>query len=160
MRDIDASSIVYGWDNYPIEQFPKVWDWLAMQIKSGELTISKVAMDEVESVSPDCAAWLKEQGIERKTVDNAIAATAVSIKNDLGIANDNYHQEGVGENDIFIIATAKVTGVELISDENRQNTLPANTKKYKIPAVCAMPTVSVNCINFVDYIKQSNQVFG
>ena len=53
-----------------------------------------------------------------------------------------------------------VTGVELISDENRQNTLPANAKKYKIPAVCAMRTVSVNCINFVDYIKQSNQVFG
>ena len=160
MRDTDASSIIYGWDNYPIEQFPKLWDWIGAQIADGELAISRVAFDEVETVSPECAGWLRDQDITRKDVTNETANKALSIKNELGIQNDNYHSEGVGENDIFIISTAKVSNVELISDENRQATLPDNQRRYKIPAVCAMPSVSVTCINFVEYIKQSNQVFG
>ena len=160
MRDVDASSIVYGWDNYPIHQFPALWDWVAEQIIERWLSISRVAFDEVTTVSPECADWLRENDILRKDVTNEIIITAVEIKNQLGIQNDNFHPKGVGENDILIIATAKVAGVELISDESRQTTLPPALPRYKMPAVCALPNVAVPCISFIDYIKQSNRRFG
>ena len=160
MRDIDASSIVYGWDNYPIGQFPGLWNWIADQITSRELSMSRVAYDEVSVVSPECTEWLRNCEIVRREITNEIINAALAIKSELGIQNDNFHVDGVGENDILIIASAKVSGVELISDENKQETLPHNLRKYKMPAVCKMQSVAVSCINFVEYIKQSNRVFG
>ena len=59
MRDVDASSIVHGWDNYPITQFPALWDWLAEQIADGQISISRIAFDEVATVSPANADWLR-----------------------------------------------------------------------------------------------------
>lgn len=160
MRDVDASSIVYGWDNYPITQFPALWDWVAEQITEQQLSISRIAYDEVVIVSPECADWLRQNNILRKDVTNEVITTAMEIKDQLGIQNDNFHPNGVSENDLFIIATAKVSGVQLISDENKQTTLPPTLPRYKIPAVCALQSVAVPCINFVEYIKQSNRRFG
>lgn len=160
MRDVDASSIVYGWDNYPITQFPALWDWVAEQIAEHQLSISRIAYDEVAIVSPECADWLRQRDILRKDVTNEVIGAAMAIKGQLGIQNDNFHPNGVGENDIFIIATAKVSGAQLISDENKQTTLPPSLPRYKIPAVCALQTVAVSCISFVEYIKQSNRRFG
>jgi len=38
--------------------------------------------------------------------------------------------------------------------------LPDIPKKRKIPAVCTMPEVAVPCINFIEYIKRTDEVFG
>ena len=86
-------------------------------------------------------------------------AEAVTIKTSLGIKADKYHGNGVGENDILIMAAAKVLGVELISNENRQTTEPVVMAKRKIPSVCRLPKVAVVCIDFLDYIKGFGQVF-
>ena len=101
MRQIDASSIIHGWDNYPIEQFPTLWTWIASQTHNGSLAMSRVAFDEVSHVSEECAEWLKEQGIEQKPVNNDILVMASSIAKDLGIYNDAYHSLGVDENDLL-----------------------------------------------------------
>ena len=47
MRVFDASSMIYAWDNYPVQQFPGLWEWMADQISTEELQISAVAFDEV-----------------------------------------------------------------------------------------------------------------
>jgi hypothetical protein len=160
MQVFDASSIVYGWDNYPLEIFPRLWDVLAGMITNGEITMSQVCFEEVEHVSPDCAAWLHDQGITRHAVGNEIVNAAMAIKANLGIAGDAYHADGVDENDVIAIATSKVLGVAIVSDEARQPNLPANIKRYKIPAVCDMQAVQVDCVGFLDFIKGLNQIFG
>ena len=81
------------------------------------------------------------------------------IKGLLDIAGDAYHSKGVDENDILIIAAARVHRGELVSNEARQQ-LPDIAKKRKIPAVCDMPEVAVPCINFIEYIKRTDEVFG
>lgn len=58
MLVVDASSIIYAWDNYPILQFPGLWIWLAGQFAEKQLVLSRVAYDEVGNKAPDCAAWL------------------------------------------------------------------------------------------------------
>lgn len=159
MRVFDASSVIYAWDNYPIDQFPPLWDWMASQIEAKELIMPSVAFDEVNHKTPDCGVWLKDNNLEQLAINNAILQDAKRIKGLLGIVDDNYHPKGVGENDILIIATARQHGAELVSDEERQTNLPQVSSKRKIPAVCVMQTVSVSCINFIEYIKASGAVF-
>lgn len=109
--------------------------------------------------APDCGEWLKEQSVKRLGVNNVILKDALRIKGLLGIADDQYHPKDVGENDILIIATARAHQAELVSDERRQTGLPQAPSKRKIPAVCAMTEVDVPCINFIDFIRRSGQVF-
>jgi hypothetical protein len=158
MRVFDASSMIYAWDNYPIGQFPGLWEWMAGQIESKQLVMPSVAFDEVNHKTPDCGEWLKENNLERLEINNAILQDAKRIKGLLGIVNDKYGG-GVGENDILIVAVARLHGAELVSDEGKQPNPPKIPSNRKIPAVCAMHTVSVSCINFLEYIKASGAIF-
>lgn len=158
MQAFDASSMIYAWDNYPEGQFPGLWSWMCDQITSAEFVMSKVAFDEVKQKMPECATWLKQNDLKCLRTTNGTLQIAVMIKELLSIENDQYG-DGVGENDILIVASAKEHHHELVSNERRQATLPQNTKNYKIPAVCAMRRVDVTCIPFIDLIKQSGTVF-
>lgn len=158
MQVFDASSMIYAWDNYPILQFPGLWQWMATQIAEGSIVIPSVAFDEVEHKYQECADWLREKEIEKVSVTNAILQDALRIKGLIGVVGDKYHPKGVDENDIIIISTALNCRAELISNEGRKQR-PDVIAKSKIPAVCAMPDVSVPCINFLEYIKRSNTVF-
>jgi hypothetical protein len=120
MPVFDASSMIYAWDNYPIKQFPPLWNWIASQIERNILLMPRVAFDEVADKAPDRGDWLKENELELIEVNNAILEDALRIKGLLLIVGDNYHAKGVGENDIFIIATARAHKAELVSDEARR----------------------------------------
>lgn len=159
MRVFDASSMIYAWDNYPVRQFPPLWEWMARQIEAKQLVMPTVAFKEVQDKTPDCGVWLRDNNLEQLAISNAILQDAKRIKGLLGIVGDNYHAKGVGENDILIIATARAHGAELVSDEERQITLPQVSSKRKIPAVCDMAGIAVHCINFIEYIKRSEEVF-
>lgn len=159
MRAFDASSMIHAWDNYPIGQFPPLWEWMASQMKAKNLVMPSVALDEVNHKTPDCGLWLKENDLGQLAVSNAIAQEAKRIKGMLGIVGDSYNSRGVGENDILIIATARLHGRVLVSEEAQQPIKPKELSNSKIPAVCVMPTISVPCINFIKYIKASGEVF-
>lgn len=159
MRAFDASSMIYAWDNYPIDQFPGLWEWIAEQVGAQQICMPDVALDEVLNKVPECCAWLKENGLLVIPIGNAAVREAMRIKDLLGIEGDKYHPKGVGENDIFIIATARLQEIELVSDEERQQVAPQVESKRKIPSVCGIPDVNVRCINFLDYIKNSGAVF-
>ncbi|MCB4779142.1 MAG: DUF4411 family protein [Sulfurovum sp.] len=156
---IDASSIIYGWDNYPIEQFPGLWEWLCEEVRGGNLCIPRVAFDEVKNKSEECSKWMQGCNIQKFAVTNDILRTAVEIHELLGIENENYHPKGVGENDIVIVAIAKIMETVLVSNESIQISLPQERKKYKIPAVCHLSKVDVKCIDFLKYLKESGRVF-
>ncbi len=159
MQVIDASSIIYAWDNYPENLFPKLWDWIADEIAHGRLAIPGVAFEEVGHKIPECAEWLKAHEINRLPGSASILAEAMRIKGAVGIRDDDYHPKGVGENDLIIIATALEHGAELISDEQRQPNPPKEPRRRKIPAVCAMPGVNVQHITFIEYFKRAGTVF-
>jgi predicted nucleic acid-binding protein len=158
MQAFDTSSIVYAWDNYPIEQFPQLWGWLSIQVGIPEIVMSSVAFDEVSNVSPECFDWLRDAGIQQVPVTDEIAQTALDLKTALEI--EIQFGVGVGENDLFIIATSAVHGYGLVSNEALQPQLPQQKAKYKMPAVCAMNNCNVTCISFLDFVKSSGAVFG
>jgi predicted nucleic acid-binding protein len=160
LQTFDASSLIHAWDNYPPEQFPPMWRWVADQITAGEFTVPHVAYEEVAAKTPECAAWLKNVRIQRLPITAVIIQQALKIKNALGIQEDSYHPKGVGENDILIIATAAISDAELISNEARQTRIPDIAAKRKIPSVCAMAEVQVRCLSFIEMVRASGEVFG
>jgi len=158
MLVFDTSSIVHAWDNYPIDQFPSLWTWLAGEFDSRNICLSEVVLGEVEEVSPDCHTWLGNQDVNYLPISDQIATEAVGYKALLEIGA--HFGGGVGENDLFIVATARVYGVELVTNEALQKTLPKTKANYKIPALCAMQEVKVTSCNFLDYLRRSKVVFG
>ncbi|WP_256843608.1 DUF4411 family protein [Pseudomonas aeruginosa] len=58
------------------------------------------------------------------------------------------------------MATAKLHGCELVTDEAFQPSLSKLKRNWKIPAVCNMEGVQTPWIDFLDYIKRSQAVFG
>nr|WP_242523111.1 DUF4411 family protein [Thiocystis minor] len=150
--------MIHAWDNYPLRQFPGLWEWMADQIAKKHLVMPDVAFEEVMGKTPDCGQWLKDNHLERLDINNAVLQEAMRLKGLLGIVGDQYHVKGVGENDILIIATALVYQAKLVSDEGMQHStvIPA---KRKIPTVCAMPEVAVSCVKFIEFIKRSGTIF-
>ncbi len=132
---------------------------MAAQMDNHDIVMPSVAVTEVVHVAPECAKWLGENDLNQIPMSNAILQDALRIKNLLGIVGDKYGG-GVDENDLFIIATARSVSARLISSESFQAVPPKAMHNYKIPTVCAMATVNVDCINFVEFVKQSKTVFG
>ena len=150
--------MLHAWDNYPEAHFPSFWNWISTEIANNRIGMSVVAFAEVGHMAPDCHTWLNNCGLQALAVTNDILQEANNIKNLLGIVNDNYHADGVDENDLVIIATAKVNGFELVSEEN-QPTAPQNRRRSKIPTVCRMNPVNVVCVKLITYIRGSGVVY-
>lgn len=70
--------------------FPGLWEWMPTQIGEKELVPPRVAFQEVANKTPDCGAWLKDNGLEQLEISNAILQDAVRIKGLLGIVGDKY----------------------------------------------------------------------
>ena len=157
---LDASSAIHAWDTYPNENFPLFWDWFAEIIHKGEIVLPQDARDEINRILSPCGKWLAERNLEVIRLSDAIVHEAMRIKGILCISNDGYHPKGVDENDIDIIATAKILGCTLVSNEAKQPSLPDRMPKYKIPSVCALPEVNVQCINLINLISRSGRVLG
>lgn len=151
----DTSSIIYAWDNYPVDKFPNLWNWIESEIKNQNFFIPEIAFNELNK-SLDLKEWLKSRNILILKINSNILTISLGIKKSLGIVNNEY-QSGVGENDIIIIATAKDADMTLVSNEKIQVTIPENLKKYKIPLVCKKH--SIKCISFLDLIKKSDEIF-
>jgi len=154
MYSFDASSMILAWDNYPPENphFDSLWLWFSEQIHNKNFSISIKALDEVCHKIPECGNWLKNNNIEVYPLTATSLEVAQKIKTLLGIVEERY-TKGVGEKDLLIISIAKENEKTLVSDESRQNKLPALKSNYKIPAVCNLPEVNIKCVSFLDLLK-------
>jgi len=154
MYSFDASSMIHAWDNYPPENphFDSLWEWFSEQIGNKNFGISSKALGEVSHKIPECGDWLKSKNIKVYPLTVTSLETAQEIKTILGIVEEEY-TKGVGENDLLIISIARENETILVSEESRQNNLPALKSNYKIPAVCSLPEVSVECVTFLGLLK-------
>ncbi len=155
LYNFDAPSLIYFYDNYPMENphLSMLCDWFKGKIEEKEFVITRRAYDETaRMVSPEFMDWIN--GIEtiKDTIEDLTEAQ--KIKNLLEIEEDNFHPKGVGENDIFIISISKRINAILVSNED-QYTRPEIKKKYKIPNVCRMPELDVECISFTELLRRN-----
>ena len=56
-----SSSMIYAWDNYPINQFPGIWEWMTTQVEEQTLVMLNIAFEEVANKTPECGKWLERK---------------------------------------------------------------------------------------------------
>ncbi|MBK8578193.1 MAG: DUF4411 family protein [Candidatus Accumulibacter sp.] len=151
--------MIEAWDNYPPGQFPGLWAWMADRVEKGLIRMSDIAVEEVGHKVPECIVWLRNANLRKISVSGAILLEAFRIKGMLDIEEDKYGS-GVDENDLIIIATAKLNDCELITNEAFQAYASKQKRNWRIPLVCNMDTVNVPWIDFLGYLKRSKAVFG
>lgn len=161
MPACDTSSIIHGWEHYPIDQFPGLWDWLAEQVSSGDLHFCEVVIEEADKNAPDCCEWMRGHNCTVSPVTNETLTLAARIEERLQIVGQRYNQAGVGEYDIIIIASAQEHAHDLLANEARQKDWQKKKvfAKYKMPTVCQLPEVAVPSRNFIEYLRDSGVVF-
>ncbi len=161
---LDASAVIDLWDNYPIhrQMFDDMWQWFDEKVTDGTFCISDIALQETKNKitydklvqdRPKAQYFLdilKKIAVSQKSAQDF--QLVLSIKEQLDIQEEQYHPDGVGENDLFIIAIAHRGRAILVSNEKYQAMPPQNKSKYKIPAVCNM--VNTPCINLQKLLNQ------
>ena len=152
---IDASSILRVWNACPPEAHPDLWAWIAKRIAARNFQIIDAIDAEVKVAVPECHAWLHASGINVISTEGRIELRASEIAASLGIVGNNYG-DGVGWNDLLLIAAAEEINARVVSEEGRQKE-DARREGWncKIPAVCEM--LGISCVSLVWLIRRSGK---
>ena len=174
---IDASSVIYAWENYPIEIFPHLWTWLEEdQMAENLVGMIRENLDEVEKMSPECFQWLKYGSISVISGSDEAIQEEKRLADELGIKDDKYGK-GVDYNDLLLIATASVNKYDVMTNEalqgeepknkanykipkNKANKIPPKKANYKIPLVCRTITQpKITTYSFIEWLKYQDPTF-
>ena len=148
---IDTSSLIAAWqERYPIENFPPFWDKMDALIAAKRLIAPAEVLNEMKKRSDELHTWLKARPHMFRELDDAIQIEAGQV---LG-----RFPRLVGERklrtsaDPFVIALARVEGLELVTDERPTG----NPNRPNIPDVCA--ALGMTSMGVLDLIKAEKWV--
>lgn len=151
---IDTSALVEAWQvDYPIENFPGFWRRMDELIDAGRLIAPEEVLREMTKRSDELHAWLNARKPMFRDLVEAVQIEAAAV-----LAK---YPRLVGERklrtsaDPFIIALARVEGLQIITDEKPTGSL----LRPNIPDVCAdlnMPP----CMPTVGMIRAEKWVLG
>ncbi|MDZ7808356.1 MAG: DUF4411 family protein [Gracilimonas sp.] len=149
---LDSDAIINAWRDYPIQNFPKIWDWIE---SLGEIEIggmSEVVFDELAKGGDECYDWFKKRrDIFIHPSDQAIQAEVqrlVTSYNNFGLTT------GKNEGDPYVVALAIVKNAIVVTNESPSNDMNGP----KIPDICRAEDISR--IKFVEVITREGVVFG
>ncbi|MBM6582989.1 DUF4411 family protein [Microvirga sp. BT689] len=128
---IDTSCLIAAWEErYPPENFPKFWDYLERLIAEGRVRAPLAVLDETEKKSKDLHAWLRQRPELFIDYEEEIQ---LEVRNILaGYPRLVMEKKQRFAADSFIIATAKVRGLTIVTEEKPANSL----NRPNIPDVC------------------------
>lgn len=150
---LDSDAVINAWRDYhyPIEHFPKIWDWIEAMGRNGVAGMSEVVFKELERGGDECFKWFKK----RKQLfvyphDNNIQKELqrlVNSCNNFGLIT------GKNEGDPFVVALAIVKDCLVVTNESMSN----NLNGPKVPDVCRAE--GIQWIKFVDIIRREEVQF-
>lgn len=147
----DTSALIAAWvERYPIDVIPPLWEKFAAAIDAGEMVAPEEVAVELEKRSKDLLEFLKPHETFFVPTDATVIAEATAIL--------AAHPKLVMERkrayaaDPFVIATAKIIGVTVVTEEGRGS--PA---KPKITDVC--DAYGIAHIGVLDFIRKAGWKF-
>lgn len=126
---IDTSALIAAWyERYKPKRFPKLWDEFDKFIGQGRLVSSQLVLAECAKRSPELHEWLKDREHMFLAPDQAIQQGVQHVLNTYtGLVMAGKQKFAA---DSFVIATSKVHGYTLVTEETGPDSL------RKIPGVC------------------------
>ena len=154
---IDASSLIYAWDEWPIDRNPALWAWIAGQISTGLLQTAEGVYAEMKSESPDSHAWVHAAGMIVVPSDYGnIYQEAERLADDYRIHEGKPSKHGVDMNDLLLIATTGEFGGRAVSNEKRQVfDVQRLRKNSRIHLVCEQ--LGIHSLLFDEYASESGE---
>ena len=150
---IDTSSLIAAWqERYPIGNFPSFWAKVDELIAEGRLLAPVEVFREVEKRSDELHTWLKERKFMFRELNDEIQIEVSQV-----LAR---FPRLVGEKklrtsaDPFVIAMARVEGLQLVTEEKPKGTLV----RPNIPDVCA--EMNMSSIGLLQLIQTEKWVVG
>lgn len=150
---IDTSSLIAAWqERYPIENFPSFWTKLDALIDDGRLIAPIEVLNETKKRSDELHTWLKARSKMFRELDDAIQIEAAQVLAQF--------PRLVGERklrtsaDPFVIALARVEGIELVTDEKPTG----SAARPNIPDVCM--ALNMTSIGLLDLIRAEKWIVG
>lgn len=143
---LDSDAAINAWRDYPIDHFPKIWDWIEQMGKDGSLGMSEVVFKELEKGGDECYKWFKD----RKT--DFVYPNEDDVQQELDRLVNTYNNFGLitGKNEggPFVVALAIVKNCVVVTNESMSN----NMNGPKVPDVCRAE--GIQWIKFVDVIRK------
>ena len=158
---IDANTLITAWNVcYPKEVFSSLWKKLAFH-RSGIILIKPI-FDEIDPISPNdkkmtkqekadkypLRTWMIDNQFAETPIDESVESRSLELEKEDQIRSNS---KGVSENDLKLIAYARLNEKTVVTEEGKQPNKPGTKYNYKIPTVCAEQ--GVECINFVDMLR-------
>lgn len=148
---LDSDAAINAWRDYPIENFPKIWDWIEHMGINGIAGMSEVVFHELEKGGDECFAWFKQ----RK--EYFVYPNNQEVQKELERLVNSYNNFGIitgkNEGDPFVVALAIVKECTVVTNESMSN----NMNGPKVPDVCRAERIQ--WIKFVDVIRRESVTF-
>ncbi len=141
---IDTSALIAAWyERYKPNRFPKLWAQFDALIQEERLLSSVMVLDECSRRSPELHEWLKDRADMFLVPDAEVQIRVEHIVNTYtGLVMQGKEKFAA---DPFLIATAEVHGLTVITEETGPDSL------RKIPGVCrALKVPSINLMELFD----------
>lgn len=161
---VDSSVFITAWyKQYPPRIFKPLWDLIAQH--NEKLVLLKPIFDEIEPMTSDdrkrplklkqerfaLRLWLETNRFPVMEVSHDMNCESLRLEKEYQIRNFG---KGANQNDVMLIACAKLLDMTVVTFEEVQTTLPAEKRRYKIPAICNEQ--NVRCIDFVTMLDELN----
>lgn len=136
---------------YPPSVFARIWENIDAAIDAGVILAPDAVMDEIEKKDDDLLAWAKDRKGMFLPLETDIQAGTTEILT----AFPKLIEAGKmrTEADPFVVATARVHGHTVVTEEIRQ----PNRKNTQIPEVCDFYKVPVT--NFLGFMQAQGWSF-
>lgn len=148
---LDSDAAINAWRDYPIDHFPKIWEWVEQMGSSEILGMSEVVFKELEKGGDECFAWFK------KRKEYFVHPNDDDVQRELDRLVNTYNNFGLitgkNEGDPFVVALAIVKDCVVVTNESMSN----NMNGPKVPDVCRAE--GIQWIKFVDVIRREGVRF-
>ena len=148
---LDSDAAINAWRDYPIDHFPKIWEWIEQMGSSGIFGMSEVVFKELEKGGDECFDWFKN----RK--EDFVHPNDDDVQRELDRLVNTYNNFGLitgkNEGDPFVVALAIVKDCFVVTNESMSN----NMNGPKVPDVCRAE--GIQWIKFVDVIRREGVRF-
>ena len=148
---LDSDAIIGAWRQYPIENFPKLWEWVESMGRDEIGGMSEVVFKELERGGDECFEWFKE----RKKL--FVHPNDENVQNEVRRLVNTYNfglNASKNAGDPYVIALAKVKDAVVVTNESPSNDMNGP----KIPDVCRVE--GIRRIKFVQIITNENIILG
>ncbi|MCI5222612.1 MAG: DUF4411 family protein [Candidatus Electrothrix sp. AR4] len=142
---------------YPADILPSLWEYLAAC--RNEFVLIKPIYDEIDPIAQHhrnlsrdeknekypLRMWMQENGFEATPINDEVNLASLMLEQEYQISPIS---KGAGQNDVTLIAYAKITEKTVVTLESEQPNTPGKKSNYKIPLICQEQDVE-----YIDFVK-------